>query len=174
MLRHLSLDTNLFLLNISTGNVSKKCLSLLFLFSLFYRFVLITVVLVSYDKSYKCNDEKLLKVYLFVLTGLHLCMLMTEIVIVLISSKGTIANPEPRRKLPIALYVQFIIFVIEFAWDIVGVVWAFDPSIDCHQSHQVLLFTRAVLVWNFFISVTVGFYLFLRIGIYGHSHFLFV
>ena len=117
-----------------------------------------------YNRSYKCNDEKVLKLYLFVLTGLHFCMMVIEVVIIVISSRGTIANPKPRSGLPKALYIQLTFFVLEFAWDIVGVLWAYDPSIDCDQSHQVLVFIRAVLVWNFIISVSVGLYLFIRIG----------
>lgn len=91
-------------------------------------------------------------------------MLIIEVIIVIISSRGTIVKSQPRKRLPIVLYIQFIVFIIEFAWDIVGVLWAFDPSIDCHRSHKVLLFTRVVLAWNFIISIIVGLYLFIRIG----------
>ena len=128
------------------------------------RFVLITLVLIYYDKNYKCKDENLLKIYLYVLGALHAIMLLIEVVIVVISSRGTIADPNPRRFLPYAFYVQLIVFLMEFSWDVVGVVWAYDPRIDCDRSHQVLIFTRIVLVWNMIISGSVGTYLFVRIG----------
>ena len=119
-----------------------------------------------YDSSkYTCDDEQLLKIYLCVLTGLHICMCLTEMVVVLISAQGTIANPEPRKSIHIALYVQMGFFVLEFAWDVIGVIWAFDPSIECHRSHPLLLLTKIVLVWNITSSLTVALYMVLRIGL---------
>ena len=131
---------------------------------LFVRFTLIGAVLLTYDNSYKCHDEKLLKIYLFVLTGLHLLAAIVEVSVVVTSASGTVANPKPRRNIRIPLYILTAIFTVEFAWDIVGVLWAFDPTIDCHKSHTVLLLTRSVLVWNFIGSATLGSYLILRIG----------
>lgn len=133
------------------------------------RFIFIALILVNYEKSYECKDERLLRIYLGILTGLQAGMVIVEVATIIISCRGTIANPEPRKKLPIMLYIQLCIFVIEFIWDIVGVLWAFDPSIDCHKSHQVLIFTQAVLVWNFIISIAVGSYLFITIGKHRHS-----
>ena len=92
-------------------------------------------------------------------------MIMVEVTIVVISSMGTIANPEPRRKIHIPLYVQMTLFVFEFSWDIVGVVWAFDPAIDCHHSHSVLILSRTILVWNLFSSSMMWIYLIIRLGI---------
>lgn len=137
--------------------------------------MLIALILIYYNKSYECNDENPLKIYLYVLITSHIIMLLIEVVIVVISSRGTIANPMPRKCLPFALYVQMFFFVLEFSWDVVGVVWAYDPRIDCDRSHQVLIFTRAVLVWNLVLSGSVGTYLFLRIGNYfscPNSHFI--
>lgn len=135
---------------------------------LLFRFALIGVVLLNYDRSYFCHDEKLLKIYLFVLTSIHLLMVLVEMTIVVTSSMGTIANPEPRKNIHIPLYIQMVLFTFEFAWDIIGVIWAFDPTIDCHRSHSVLILSRCILIWNLFTSSTVGFYLIFRIGINVH------
>lgn len=146
------------------------------------RFGSIGYMLVDYDKEYYCDDEKLLKVwldlvaleylivhllqiYLIVLLGVHVLMALVEMVVVLISTRGTIADPSPRRWLSWALYVQILLSVGELAWDCVGVVWAFDPSIDCSYSHKVLVYVRIVLVWNLFTTLVIGSYLFIRIGI---------
>lgn len=118
----------------------------------------------TYETSYRCHDERLLKIYLFILTALHAVALIVEVSIVAISARGTIANPYPRRNIAIPLYVLTAVFVLEFAWDIVGVIWAFDPAIDCHQSHAVLLLARGVLVWNFMVTIVIGSYMFVRIG----------
>lgn len=118
----------------------------------------------TYDKSFVCNDEHLLKIYLFILVGLHLLMAILEVAVIVLSASGTIANPYPRRHIRFPLYIMVFVFMLEVSWDIVGVVWAFDPSIDCHRSHTVLLVTRFILVWNFFCSGTIGLYLLCRIG----------
>lgn len=120
--------------------------------------------MLTYNADYSCDDVKILKIYLFVLTGLHICMCLIEVAVVVISARGTIANPEPRKGLHIALYFQMSLFVLEFAWDVVGVVWAFDSSIDCHRSHSVLLLTRTVLIWNLTSSLIVALYMVIRIG----------
>ena len=122
-------------------------------------------MLLTYEQKYSCHDEKLLKIYLFILTSIHLLMVMVEVTIVVISSMGTIANPEPRRRIHVPLYIQMTLFVFEFSWDIVGVVWAFDPTIDCHHSHSVLILSRFILVWNLFTSSMMWIYLIIRLGI---------
>ncbi len=118
----------------------------------------------TYDRSYECNDDHLLKIYLFILSGFHVVAAIVEVSIVVLSASGTIAKPDPRRSICIPLYILTGIFVLEFAWDIVGVIWAFDPAIDCHRSHSVLILARAVLVWNFIGSISFGSYLILKIG----------
>lgn len=122
-------------------------------------------MLVTYDRRYDCDDERLLKIYLCVLVTIHFCMSLVELSVVLISVRGTIANPAPRKKLHLALYVQAGFFVIEFIWDIVGVLWAFDPTIDCPSSHSILILARGILVWNLITSTLVGGYLIVRIGL---------
>lgn len=122
-------------------------------------------MLVIYDRKYDCDDERLLKLYLCILVTIHFCVSLVELSVILISVRGTIANPAPRRKLHLALYVQAAFFVIEFIWDIVGVLWAFDPTIDCPSSHSILILARGILIWNLITSTLVGGYLIVRIGI---------
>ena len=132
---------------------------------MYFRFIIIGVVVLTYDKQYSCDDERLLKVYLYVLVVMHFCMCLIELSVVFISAQGTIANSEPRKRLSIALYVQTVFFILELAWDIVGVLWAFDSTIDCDDSHSVLILARAILIWNLVSSAVIGSYMVLRIGI---------
>lgn len=129
------------------------------------RFALIGLVVLTYDKEYSCDDERLLKIYLYILVGMHFIMCLIELAVVMISARGTIMNSEPRKALPKLLYVQSGVFVLEFIWDMVGVIWAFNPAIDCHSSHSVLVLARAILTWNLLSSVFIGLYMLVRIGI---------
>lgn len=89
---------------------------------------------------------------------------MVELSGLIVSARGTIANPSPRRHIHIVLYVLTACFMIEFAWDIVGFLWAFDPDLECGKQHNLLLFVRCLLVWNTWTSVVVTGYMFFRIG----------
>lgn len=121
----------------------------------------------DYDSDYLCNDERLLKIYLVVLLAVHVLMAILEVVAVLFSARGTIANPAPRNKLPWILYVQTLLLFVELAWDCVGVVWAFDPTTDCSASHKVVIFVRMVLLWNLFSAAIIASYMVVRIGVCG-------
>ena len=86
---------------------------------------------------------------------------------ILFSARGTIADPKPRMALTWMLYVKTLLFFAELIWDCVGVIWAFDPSIDCPMSHKILIFVRLVLLWNLFSNLVVALYMGVRIGVCG-------
>ena len=119
----------------------------------------------SYDRDYKCDDEKLLRSYLCVLTGVHITMCLVEVAAISISARGTMADPSPRKNISIVLYVEAGIFIVKFTWDVIGVLWAFDPSIDCPDSHPILILARCILVWNLFTSLAMALYAFIRIAV---------
>ena len=121
--------------------------------------------MVSYNEKHHCDDYKFLNAYLFIVIGFNIAQCLIEFGVVLISAKGTIANPSPRKRIYIFLYIQAIVFLFEFVWDGVGLVWAFNPELDCHHAHPVLILTRVLLLWNFAKSVIIMGYMFVRIGV---------
>ena len=129
------------------------------------RFASIVYVLVDYDKQYQCDDEHLLKIYICTLMGLQIVAVFIQLIVIIVSSRGTIADSQPRRYLKWILYIQTVVFVVELIWDIVGVIWSFDPTIDCSSSHQVLILARIVLTWNLISSVSIATYVLIRIGV---------
>lgn len=130
-----------------------------------YRLLVISVVLVFFSSIGNCGELWLLKVYLFVLLALHGTMGIVELSGLIVSARGTIANPHPRRHIHIVLYVLTTCFIVEFAWDIVGFFWAFDPDLECSKQHNLLVFVRCLLVWNTWTSIVATGYLFIRIGV---------
>lgn len=131
------------------------------------RFASMVYVLLDYDREYKCDDEHLLRIYIVILMGIEAVLTLSNVIVVIISSRGSIDDNRPRRHLPLVLYVQTALLVIHFGWDCVGVVWAFDPSIDCPFSHKVLVLVRIVLIWNTASSVIGASYLVVRVGMCG-------
>ena len=124
-------------------------------------------VLLDYDKEYKCDDEQLLRIYIVILMGIQAVVTFSNMIVVIVSSRGSIDDDRPRRCLPLVLYVQTALLVIHFGWDCVGIAWAFDPSIDCPSSHKVLILVRMVLIWNTASLVIGASYLVVRVGICG-------
>ena len=124
-------------------------------------------VLLDYDKEYQCDDEHLLRIYVIILMGIEAVVTLSNMIVVIVSSRGSIDDDRPRRHLPLILYTQTALLVVHFGWDCVGIAWAFDPSIDCPSSHKVLVLVRMVLIWNTSLSVIGAGYLVVRVGIFG-------
>lgn len=129
-----------------------------------HRVFLISFTLGSYEKSKDtCDKEHLLRAYLIVLVVIHGLMIMAELTIAVVSSRGTIANPEPRRHIPYMLYGKMLLFTFEVGWDMVGIFWAFDPSLECNSSNSLLMLSRFFLIWNCIFSVMFALYMILKI-----------
>ena len=90
-------------------------------------------------------------------------MITAELTIALVSSRGTIANPEPRRHIAYLLYGKMLLFAFEVGWDMVGIVWAFDPDLSCKSSNPLLALSRFLLIWNCIFSVFFAVYMILKI-----------
>ena len=54
-------------------------------------------------------------------------------------------------------------FAFEVGWDMVGIVWAFDPSLNCNSSNSLLVLSRFLLIWNCIFSVIFTLYMILKI-----------
>ena len=92
-------------------------------------------------------------------------MMSMEAVAMIVSARGTIADPFPRRHLKWILCAQAGWFLIELVWDIVGIQWVFNPIIDCSSSHHVLILAQLFSVWNLCTSVIALLYFFIRFGV---------
>ena len=128
-----------------------------------YRIFIISCTLGSYESQENCDTEHLLRAYLIVLVVIHGLMIVAEITIAVISSRGTIADPEPRRHIPYFLYGKMLFFLFEVGWDIAGLAWAFDPSIVCKSSNSLLMLSRFLLIWNCIFTVIFTIYMLFKI-----------
>ena len=124
---------------------------------------MISFALGLYESRSSCDVEHLLRAYLLVIIGVHCVMIALELVIAFVSSRGTMANDSPRRYLPYLLYVEMTLFAFEVAWDIVGIFWAFDPSLSCEASNSLLALSRFLLIWNFIFAFLITGYMAVQI-----------
>lgn len=121
-----------------------------------------TSVLVTFSGKHGCYEQKVFKFYMYTLMCVQFLSCLVQLVIILNSGAGTIANPRPRRFIKWIIYLHTLIFVIEFLWESVGIVWVFDPALSCATSHFVLRMTRFILLWNVGISLMTALYMFLH------------
>ena len=129
-----------------------------------YRIFIISLTLGSYEKQHdNCDTEHLLQAYLIVLVVIHGIMIFAELSIALMSARGTIANPQPRRHIPYLLYGKMLFFAFEVGWDMVGIAWAFDPSLNCKSPNSLLKLARFLLIWNCVFSVIFALYMLFKI-----------
>ena len=79
---------------------------------------------------------------------LHIAL---SVVIVYISSKGSIKNATPRRNLNVFLYLKVFVFLIEMTWTVLGTVWSFFDT-DCN--FYVVLAARIMAIAGWVIMAT--------------------
>ena len=90
-------------------------------------------------------------------------MCIIEVIIIMLSASGTIANPAPRKNIAIVLYIEAVVFVLKLGWDIVGMMWVFDRTIKCDISNAFLSLARFIVIWNLLLSTAMASYAIFRI-----------
>lgn len=66
--------------------------------------------------------------------------------VAVVSARGTIRNPVPRRILPYIIYLRVPLLVFEFVWCIVGTSWAFAEGSTCEDELVVVAKVGIVFV----------------------------
>lgn len=124
---------------------------------------MISLTLGVYESTSSCDVEHLLQAYLIVLIAVHSMMIVLELIIAFVSSRGTMSNSSPRKYLAYLLYTELLFFVFEAAWDMVGIFWAFDPSLNCESNNSLLALSRFLLIWNCIFAFLITTYLVVQI-----------
>ncbi|KAL4239389.1 hypothetical protein ACF0H5_000206 [Mactra antiquata] len=99
-------------------------------------FIVVLVMYVIYNDEIgdNCQDAHYLHVYFI---GLFVFLLLTSIlsiVIVRISMRGTIADSNARRQLPVVLYIRLAVGLPEVSWNGYGTYCAFETAENCHKA----------------------------------------
>ena len=148
-----------------------KCIHVLSIF----RLIFISIVYDLHKESFgKCQGGNYLKTYcigIFVL--MCVCILIT-CVIVFISSRGSIMNPSPRRRLVKILYVRFVLAFSEILWNILGTYWTFGTETICEHSTSVEIAVKITVIVFWILAVSVFIAFLIVFGVLGgrkkHKH----
>lgn len=111
-----------------------------------------TLLVVNFDTDAICMKD--LKGHVFgYLVILSVC-LVVEGCIAWTSMRGSIINTEPRRYMQHFIYMRLVIFLVELAWLIVGVVWTAKHYQSCAPG-SVNRIVLAVIICNWGIMLSV-------------------
>jgi hypothetical protein len=83
-------------------------------------------------------------------------IILVQLIIVIISSRGTITNIEPRKHMTKFLYIRSFLILIEAIWSIIGIVWI--SRIEFNKCNHLVYFS--VLANILFCGLAVFFLLF--------------
>lgn len=116
----------------------------------------LAVVLGLHQDSFQCNQGPLLKTYyigMLVILALHMLL---DLVIMWLSTRGTITNATPRKHMPIPLYLKLALFLPELAWTIMGTLWAFAEGSDCDIAVVRAVKGAAIVGWIILFGLMVS------------------
>lgn len=91
-----------------------------------------------------------------VLVIMCLCIIKS-VIIVFVSSRGSIMNTLPRRKFVKILYLGTLLAIVELGWNIVGTYLVFRKATACERHVEVAVKVTVILFWVLAIAVFIAF-----------------
>ena len=78
---------------------------------------------IEYKPNFECYEADLLHIYYLGYLAIMSVIILLQLGIVIISTRGNIMYVEPRRHINKFLYARTFLVVFEFVWSIVGIIW---------------------------------------------------
>jgi hypothetical protein len=103
---------------------------------------------INYRESFHCIQQELLIVYYFgflVLMGVNV---VVQLVMVIISSRGTITHDRPRKYMKYFIYMSIFFRILELSWNVVGIVWL-SKTVWTKCSTAICLSVLANILFSF-------------------------
>ena len=117
------------------------------LIHLFWLLVVI-LLLAIFHEDLSCPDVHNLVILSYATVAIFIIILVTIFAIVIISARGTIANPAPRWPIPYLLYFRVALYVCQVLLLVTGTVFAFTDSTtsSCVNFEHTVLLLRLIMV----------------------------
>lgn len=122
------------------------------------RMVFFGVIYHLHDRNYPCPSVGMLHIFLIGVFAILSCLIILELAIGIISSRGTIYNSRPRRSLRYFLYFRLLLILPELSWTALGTYWTFDDSSDCPGEDVVVVRIAILANWCLFFIFSVMVY----------------
>ena len=114
------------------------------LIELILRSIWLIIQLLLFAKNgsiFTCKNVSLLNVYFIGFVVLMSTIIVTELMIVIVSTRGTISNSIPRKRINIFLYMRILLIIFELIWNCVGIVWWVNAKTDFSNCPKSVYFT---------------------------------
>jgi sn1-specific diacylglycerol lipase len=82
--------------------------------------------------------------------------MLLDIIIIVLSTRGSMTNATPRKRLPVFLYFKIFVFLPEIVFTIMGTIWAFHDSTNCDGWVVITIKGVTILGWIILFGLIVG------------------
>ncbi|XP_070190358.1 diacylglycerol lipase-alpha-like isoform X2 [Littorina saxatilis] len=129
-----------------------------FLFILHTAWILVLALirgLISFDEGSKCTMDLRDHIFGYVII-LGVCVVV-EVAVVVVSLRGSILSPEPRKAMEYLLYTRLVLGLVELAWLIVGAVWSGKHYQQCKpETAKKALLGIMICNWLMMLSCVIS------------------
>lgn len=120
------------------------------LFYLICRLVALSIVFgLSYHDFPECNEGKLAKIYFYLNIALMSIQFLLQIIILVISTRGTVMDPDKRSSITKFIYLWLIALLPEIVLTAAGSVWVFHPGPECEK--DIVWSIRALIIFQWLV-----------------------
>ncbi|RNA23552.1 sn1-specific diacylglycerol lipase beta, partial [Brachionus plicatilis] len=117
------------------------------------------VYYIKFQQEFQCAEIDLLHLYYIGFMCLIMCIIIVQLVIVVISSLGTITNTEPRARIKKYLYMRIALMCAEMVWSFIGIVWLAKINWSaCSKLINFGVFANIIFCWiafGFIVAILV-------------------
>jgi sn1-specific diacylglycerol lipase len=85
--------------------------------------------------------------------GIMFSILLNQLLIVVISTRGTITYTEPRRQMSKCLYLRILLVLIESIWSVIGIIWL--TKIKWNECSNIIFFSVLANIIFCFVAVII-------------------
>lgn len=110
--------------------------------------IIVVCLLALFHDDLSCDDVHNLVILSYTTVAVFIIIISVAFTIVLVSARGTIANPGPRWPIPYLLYLRVLLFISQVMLLIGGTVFAFtDPATSsCVNFDHSIVLLRVIMV----------------------------
>ncbi|XP_046854544.1 diacylglycerol lipase-alpha-like [Xenia sp. Carnegie-2017] len=103
----------------------------------------------SYHDFPECNEGKLAKIYFYLNIALLSIQFLLQIIILIISTRGTVMDPDKRSSITKFIYLWLIALIPEIVLTAAGTVWIFHPGPECEE--DIVWSIRALIIFQWLV-----------------------
>eukprot|EP00126_Sphaerothecum_destruens_P015843 Sdes_comp9908_c0_seq1m1449 len=123
--------------------------------------VVIGYYYIHFDKEFSCKEDLALKTYVVGILALYGIFVLNNILVLVISTRGTILEVKKRHSIIPLLYFHTFLTVCEVSWVSYGTYLVYSDPLDCSgQFHSVVNTIQVIIISNWILIGIILIFLF--------------